>query len=51
MAVLKIMDKAYTESYSEENVYNYIMNTNKTDGCVGGYNVFADNYLDIAPTI
>lgn len=51
MAVLKIMDKAYTESYSEENVYNYIMNTNKTDGCVGGYNVFADHYLDIASTV
>ena len=51
MAVLKIMDKAYADIDAEKDVYNYIMNTDKTDGCVGGYNVFADHYLDIAPTV
>lgn len=51
MAVLKIIDKAYAEEYSEENVYNYIIQDKKTDGFIGGFNVYADYYLDMAPKV
>ena len=51
MAILKIIDKPYVGENAEKCVYEYIMEPVKTYDITGGYNVYKEYYLNIAPKV
>lgn len=49
--VIKVVGRDYLDDNAVDTVFGYITNFNKTNGYIGGYNIFIDNAVYMIKTV